>query len=93
MTTPIRSTNAPEPPDEEVTQEDQIILYERDRETDWRRLIADLKERNFLDANAAISQLLIECRRAFDDENIAYELWKTSIGCEARVLLRGLCLK
>jgi hypothetical protein len=74
MIIPIRSANAPEPPDEEVTQEEQIISHERNRETEWRRLAADLKERNFLDVNADISELLAECRRAFADENIAYEL-------------------
>ncbi len=70
----MRATNIPDPSDEETTQEEQVIAYERQREPQWRRLAADLQERHFLDAHADISELLGECRRAFADENIAYEL-------------------
>ncbi len=95
MTIPIRSTNAPQPPDEEVTQQEQIISHERNHEAEWRRLSADLKERNFLDASAAIPELLAECRRAFADENIAYELvWDMEhIGTPiSALLLSGIVL-
>ena len=67
-------TDILEPSDEGPTQEEQIIERERRRAWEWRRLAADLQERKFLDAHADILELFEECRRAFADETIAYEL-------------------
>jgi hypothetical protein len=87
MTMSIPAADAPL--DEEVTQEEQTIAHERKRETEWRRLAADLKERSFLDSNADLSEILAECSRAFADENIAYELvrGKEHIGTPVSALL------
>jgi len=73
---PRGATNTPLsiPVDDEVTREERIIAQERKREREWRQLAFDLKERKFLDAHADISDLVEECRRAFGDDNIAYEL-------------------